>query len=104
MSTASKALLGQRRRSFIIKSAQQEEALHRIWYALRSRLATDDVEGEWRTRALSVPKPSRSSPCSQLTPQLCFRPACGPGWPTSPPIFAIFLFLFLFLVLHLSQK
>ncbi|CAA7409439.1 unnamed protein product [Spirodela intermedia] len=51
--------------SFILRSAQQEEALHRIWYALKrchfsrvydhslphSRLATGDVEGEWRTRA-----------------------------------------------------
>ncbi|CAA6662895.1 unnamed protein product [Spirodela intermedia] len=35
MSMASKALLGQRRRSFILRFAQQEEALHRIWYALR---------------------------------------------------------------------
>ncbi|CAA7401847.1 unnamed protein product [Spirodela intermedia] len=32
---ASKALLGQRRRSFILRSTQQEEALHHIWYALR---------------------------------------------------------------------
>ncbi|CAA6665154.1 unnamed protein product [Spirodela intermedia] len=55
----------------ILRSAQQEEALHRIWYALRrcflgkvlSRVRpllapqpadTGDVEGEWRTRALSI--------------------------------------------------
>ncbi|CAA6674317.1 unnamed protein product [Spirodela intermedia] len=59
VSTASKALLGQRRRgqsldllanwmevghmsrSFILKSTQQDEALHRIWYALR-RLSNEN--------------------------------------------------------------
>ncbi|CAA7405562.1 unnamed protein product [Spirodela intermedia] len=51
VSTASKALLGQRR---------------------CGRLATGDVEGEWRTRALSVPKPSHSSPCSRLAPRVRF--------------------------------
>ncbi|CAA6663334.1 unnamed protein product [Spirodela intermedia] len=51
--------------SFILRSAQQEEALHRIWYALRS-------------------------PYSRLLPRLSFRPTCGPGWPTSPPILPIF--------------
>ncbi|CAA7409093.1 unnamed protein product [Spirodela intermedia] len=45
VSTASKALLGQRRCggtgwrwgvwSFILRSTQQEEALHHIWYAVR---------------------------------------------------------------------
>ncbi|CAA6657320.1 unnamed protein product [Spirodela intermedia] len=53
MSTASKALLGQRRQAldgggrvsgnFILRSAQQEEALHRIWYALRSVVDKDLV-------------------------------------------------------------
>ncbi|CAA7395952.1 unnamed protein product [Spirodela intermedia] len=45
MSTASKAFLGQRQWSFILRSAQQEEALHRIWYALR-RLPTSSLSKE----------------------------------------------------------
>ncbi|CAA6661354.1 unnamed protein product [Spirodela intermedia] len=52
--------------SFILRSAQQEEALHRTWYALKS-------------------------PARGYT-RLCFRPACGPGWPAGPPHFILFLF------------
>ncbi|CAA6665059.1 unnamed protein product [Spirodela intermedia] len=60
--------------SFILRSAQQEEALHRICsfspvydHSLpHSRLATGDVEGEWRTCAPIGP--SRSSPYSWLLP------------------------------------
>ncbi|CAA7394609.1 unnamed protein product [Spirodela intermedia] len=79
MSTASKALLGQRRLSFILRSAQQEEAFHRIWYALR--------------RGVAHTCPYWSKPLEALltsTPRLSFRPACGPGWPAGPPHFAIF--------------
>ncbi|CAA7393330.1 unnamed protein product [Spirodela intermedia] len=38
VSTASKALLGQRRCGFILRSAQQEEALHRIWRTTTKKL------------------------------------------------------------------
>ncbi|CAA6672942.1 unnamed protein product [Spirodela intermedia] len=65
------------------------------------RLATGDVEGEWRTRALSVPSQAARAPARGYSPtalptRLRARLAGG------SPIFAIFLFLFL--VLHLSRK
>ncbi|CAA6674400.1 unnamed protein product [Spirodela intermedia] len=50
VSMASKALLGQRR---------------------CGRLATGDVEGEWRTRALSV-QAKPLEPLLAATPRLCF--------------------------------
>ncbi|CAA6669250.1 unnamed protein product [Spirodela intermedia] len=60
MSMASKALLGQGRqeldgggahvKSFILRFAQQEEALHHIWYALKSFSSSSD--NHWRAAKL----------------------------------------------------
>ncbi|CAA6659754.1 unnamed protein product [Spirodela intermedia] len=41
-----------------------------------SQLATSDVEGEWRTRALSV-QAKPLEPLLAATPRLCFRPLAG---------------------------
>ncbi|CAA6674065.1 unnamed protein product [Spirodela intermedia] len=41
-----------------------------------SRLATGDVEGEWRTRAPIV---QAARALLAATPRLSFRPACGPA-------------------------
>ncbi|CAA6674273.1 unnamed protein product [Spirodela intermedia] len=82
-------------RDFILRSAQQEEALHRIWYALRRwRLVSRRIV-LFPTTA-SARAPARGYSPTALPTRLRARLAGG------SPHFAIFLFLFL--VLHLSQN
>ncbi|CAA6657109.1 unnamed protein product [Spirodela intermedia] len=55
------------------------------------RLTTGDVEGEWRTRALSI-QASRSSPCSRLLPT-ALPTRLRAGWPADSPILQFFFFI-----------
>ncbi|CAA7393404.1 unnamed protein product [Spirodela intermedia] len=82
-------------RDFILRSAQQEEALHRIWYALRRwRLVSRRIV-LFPTTA-SARAPTRGYSLTELPTRLRAWLAGG-----SPPFCNI---LVLFLFLHLSQK